>query len=673
MKHLLQVDNLSVSFTIDDSITKAVNDVSYHIDQGETVSIVGESGSGKSVSQLAALQLIPTPPGSIDSGRVLLEDEELHKYCANGSEMRKIRGGKIGMVFQEPMTSLNPVKTIGSQLMEPIIIHTGLNEKEAKKRAIGLLNQVGIPDAEKRLKEYPHQFSGGMRQRIMVAIAIAGNPKLIIADEPTTALDVTTQAQILELLKSVTEKYDTALLIITHNLGIVARYAQRIYVMYAGRIVESGRSQDIFAHPSHPYTRGLLNAIPRLDDNKERKLQPIDPPTQIPDNAGDHCPFLPRCKYKCDQCVSRGIPALKESIEEDHFAACYLSHQELDALDQNKEEGIRVDHRKAPKDYILQVKNLSVHFPIKGGILQRKIGKLTAVDKVSFNIKRGETFGLVGESGCGKTTVARSIMRLITDSEGEIVFNKLHLNDIKEAELRKQRRKIQMIFQDPYSSLNPRKSAGSLVGEALKIHKLVSSRQDYERRVDELFTLVGLSPSLKNRVAHEFSGGQRQRLGIARALASNPDLIVCDEPISALDVSIQAQVINLLEDLQQELGLTYLFIAHDLSVVKHISDTIAVMYLGQIVETAPCEALYDNPMHPYTKALLAAVPIPDPVVEQKREKIILHGEVVSLMNRPTGCCFSDRCPYAMDICRKQAPPIKDYRNEHNVACFKMDV
>lgn len=671
-KHLLQVENLSVSFKTDDSIVKAVNDVSYYIDNGEIVSIVGESGSGKSVSQLSVLQLLPTPPASIDSGSVLLEGEDLFNYAPNSPEMRRVRGGKIGFVFQEPMTSLNPVKTIGSQLMEPIIIHTGVNEKEAKKRAINLLKQVGIPDAEKRLGEYPHQFSGGMRQRIMVAIAIAGNPKLIIADEPTTALDVTTQAQILELLKNVTEQDGTALLLVTHNLGIVARYAHRIYVMYAGRIVESGRSEDIFTNPSHPYTRGLLNAVPRLDDSKERRLQAIDAADERLTDIGGRCPFLPRCKYKQDICFNKGIPNLKPSVEEGHFAACYLSRDTLEQIDKTKQVNTRIDHRVQSGDHILEVRNLSVHFPIKRGILQRKVGQLTAVDRVSFKVKRGETFGLVGESGCGKTTVARSIIRLITDNEGEIIFNNKDLTQLKAAELRKKRRKIQMIFQDPYSSLNPRKSAGSLVGEPLKIHRLVSSQKEYNDRVDELFRLVGLSPSMKNRVAHEFSGGQRQRIGIARALASNPDLIVCDEPISALDVSIQAQIINLLEDLQQELGLTYLFIAHDLSVVKHISDTIAVMYMGKIVEIAPCDELYSNPLHPYTQALIAAVPIPDPVVEKKRERKILYGEVVSLINRPGGCLFSDRCPFKMDICEKEVPVTKDYGNGHYVACHKLD-
>ncbi|MBN2049682.1 MAG: ATP-binding cassette domain-containing protein [Spirochaetales bacterium] len=370
-------------------------------------------------------------------------------------------------------------------------------------------------------------------------------------------------------------------------------------------------------------------------------------------------------------CSHQGIPDLTATAEDGHFAACYLSREVLDNLDKNNCEANRIDRRKPFTDHILEIENLSVHFPIKRGILRMNAGKLTAVDQVSIKIKRGETYGLVGESGCGKTTIATSIMRLITDNEGEIIFNNLHLNRLKASELRRQRRKIQMIFQDPYSSLNPRKSAGTLVGEPLKIHKLVSTRTAYESRLDELFTLVGLSPSLKTRVAHEFSGGQRQRLGIARALASNPDLIVCDEPISALDVSIQAQIINLLEDLQQELGLTYLFIAHDLSVVKHISDTITVMYLGKIVETAPCDELYGNPLHPYTQALLAAVPIPDPMIEQTREKIIISGEVISLMNRPAGCCFSDRCPYTMDICREQVPPGKNYGKDHEVACFKL--
>lgn len=671
MKRLLQVDDLSVSFGSGDSAVKAVRNMSYYIDQGETISIVGESGSGKSVSQLATLQLLPMPPATIDGGRVLLEGDDLLKYGANDPRMRWVRGGNISMIFQEPMTSLNPVKRISEQIMESIMIHGNLSKEQARQQTINLLKQVRIPEAEKRVDDYPHQFSGGMRQRIMIAIALAGNPQLIIADEPTTALDVTTQAQVLELLKSVTESHGTALLLVTHNLGIVARYAERIYVMYQGMIVESGRSEDIFAHPSHPYTRGLLNAVPRLDDSKERRLRPIDAAEELQLPAGELCPFLARCRYRTDQCFT-GVPSLEARQEDGHFAACYRSRAELDEIDrQSERESIRVDHRERSQDAILEVNNLSVSFPIQKGILNRKVGEFTAVDDISFSLRRGDTFGLVGESGCGKTTVAKSLVRLITDNKGDIIFNGERLDHLRGRELRRQRRKIQMIFQDPYSSLNPRKSAGILVGEPLIIHKLVSSRQEYDKRVDELFEQVGLSPCMRNRVPHEFSGGQRQRLGIARALACDPELIICDEPVSALDVSIQAQVINLLEDLQQELGLSYLFISHDLSVVKHISDIIAVMYLGKIVEIAHCEDLYDNALHPYTAALLAAVPIPDPAVEKKRGKAVIAGEISDSSQRPTGCSFSDRCPYAMDICRQDAPPMRHYGNGHYAACYKV--
>ena len=671
MKRLLHVDNLSVSFNVNASTTKAVNNISYHINKGETVAIVGESGSGKSVSQLAVLQLLPIPPAKINSGQVLLEGDDLLKYQANDEKMREIRGGKIGMIFQEPMTSLNPVKRIGDQITESIMIHKNIDKSEARKQAIDLLKQVRIPNAEKRIDDYPHQFSGGMRQRIMIAIALAGDPKLIIADEPTTALDVTTQMQVLELLKSVTKNHDTALLLVTHNLGIVARYAERIYVMYQGRIVESGISEDIFSRPSHPYTRGLLNAVPRLDDSKDRRLRPIDVGDELSLIAHGYCPFLPRCRYRTEICFAQGVPELRECGKQNHFAACYRDVGELDEIDnQIEQESIRVDSREGRKDSILEVNNLTVSYPIQKGILNRKVGEFTAVDDVSFAIKRGDTFGLVGESGCGKTTVAKSIVRLITDNDGDIIFNGGRLDHLRGRELRMQRRKIQMIFQDPYSSLNPRKSAGALVGEPLIIHKLVSSRAEYDKRVDELFEQVGLSPDMKSRVSHEFSGGQRQRLGIARALACRPELIICDEPVSALDVSIQAQIINLLEDLQQELGLSYLFISHDLSVVKHISDTIAVMYLGKIVEIAPCEDLYDNALHPYTTALLSAVPIPDPAVEKMREREIIAGEVSNTPDRPAGCAFSNRCPYVMDICKQEVPPMKNYGNRHYAACYK---
>ena len=671
MDHLYETKDLMVSFTNEEGKSVAVNGVSFYLDAGEIISFVGESGSGKSVTQLAALQLIASPPGKIESGQVLLDGEDVLAHKANSAFMSRVRGGQIGMIFQEPMSSLNPVKTIGFQLMESIVLHSRCSKAEAKKKAVELLTDVGISDAEARLADYPHQFSGGMRQRIMIAIAISGNPRVIVADEPTTALDVTTQAQILDLLKGITKKHHTALLIVTHNLGIVARYAQRIYVMYAGAVVESGRSEDLFRHPSHPYTRGLLKAVPRLDDPRDRKLIPIDGTPQSPSERPAGCPFHPRCPYACEKCRGGFAPALTETPESGHFSACLRSREELDEIDRKREAPERTREKK-PGDVILKVQDLKVEFPIKRGILQKKVGSLRVLERVNFQVRRAETLGIVGESGCGKTTVAKSVLRLLPEATGKILFDGKDLSAMEGERLRRERRRIQMIFQDPYGSLDPRKTVASMVGEPLMIHNLVNSHQEYQERVDELLKMVGLDPSLQERYAHEFSGGQRQRVGIARALASNPDLIVCDEPISALDVSIQAQIMNLLEELQKKLGLTYLFIAHDLSVVKHISDTIAVMYLGGIVEFAPCEKLYEHPMHPYTQALLAAVPIADPEIERERERRILPGEVPSIVNRPNGCAFCNRCPLAVERCHRETPAAVEISPGHFVACHLAD-
>lgn len=666
MSHLYEIKNLAVSFSHERGKSMAVNDVSFYLDEGEIVSFVGESGSGKSVTQLAGLQLIASPPGHIEFGEVLLDGQNILSHKPNSLAMSQIRGGQIGMVFQEPMSSLNPVKTIGFQLMEAVIIHRRCGKAEARKRALELLRDVGIQDAEKRFDHYPHQFSGGMRQRIMIAIAIAGDPQVIIADEPTTALDVTTQAQILDLLQDITRKRNTALLIVTHNLGIVARYAQRIYVMYAGRVVESGRAEDIFAHPSHPYTRGLLKAVPRLDDPRDRRLIPIQgTPVGTADSKGC-CPFRARCPYASEECHGQE-PKLAPTLEEGHFASCIRSRQELDEIDRTRKPLV-FQRDKNLGNTILEVQDLNVEFPIKKGLLQRKTGTLKVLKHVRLQVHRSETLGIVGESGCGKTTVAKSILRLLPEASGRILFDGKELSALKGEELRRERRRIQMIFQDPFGSLDPRKTVASLVGEPLRIHKLVSSRAEYRKQVEEILRMVGLDPELQDRYAHEFSGGQRQRVGIARALASRPEVIICDEPISALDVSIQAQIINLLEDLQLRLGLTYLFIAHDLSVVKHISDTIAVMYLGRIVEYAACEELYENPAHPYTRALLAAVPIADPVVEHERERVVLSGEVPSIVNRPKGCPFCNRCYLATEKCRQEMPPYTQVAEGHTVAC-----
>lgn len=670
MEHFWEVKNLSVSYKNIDGVSKAVDNVSYYVDNGEIIGIVGESGSGKSQTQLAALQLIPCPPGHIDQGEVYLEGNNILEYKANSNKMRDIRGGRIGMIFQEPMTSLNPVKTIGYQIEEAILLHSTLDKNQIRKRAIELMEQVGIADAEKRLNDYPHQFSGGMRQRIMIAIALAGDPDMIIADEPTTALDVTTQAQILELLKKLAKEKNCALLMITHNLGIVARYAERIYVMYAGNVVESGTTLEIFKEPSHPYTRGLLKAIPRLDDNGNR-LIPIEGTPPSPQNRKRGCQFVDRCKYACDKCREGVMPQVRQ-MSETHSVSCYLTKEELDEIEKKWKADEDFEKSTPLEENVLEVKNLNVSFPIREGFFQRHTGDLNVLKNVNLNLKKGETLGLVGESGCGKTTTAKSIMKLIDEAQGEVMLSGKEILKEKERNFTKQRHRIQMIFQDPSSSLDPRKSVGELVGEPLKAHGLVADNDAYEKRIDELFELVGLDPVFKDRYPHEFSGGQRQRVGIARALASNPEVIVCDEPISALDVSIQAQIINLLEDLQAKLGLSYLFVAHDLSVVRHISHRVAVMYLGTVVELTSSKDLYDNPLHPYTRALLDAVPIPDPEVKRGEKTGVLKGEVPSIVKRPKGCPFSNRCVFATDKCRNQMPEFKEVDGGHFVACFKVE-
>lgn len=666
MEHFWEVKDLSVSYTNLDGCTKAVDHVSCYVDRGEIVGIVGESGSGKSQTQLAALQLIPTPPGRIESGEVWLEGKNILTEKANSREMRKVRGGKVGMIFQEPMTSLNPVKTVGYQIMEAVLLHSDVEKNKAEQRAVELMEKVGIADAAKRMKDYPHQFSGGMRQRIMIAIALAGNPDMIIADEPTTALDVTTQAQILELLKNLAREQGTALLMITHNLGIVARYAERIYVMYAGNIVECGTAEEIFGAPSHPYTRGLLKAVPRLDGGESR-LVPIEGTPPNPTQRREGCQFFERCKYAGDCCRKKEMPELSK-LSETHYAACYLTRQELDEAEKRWEDGEKRKKRAPSDEVVLDVKSLNVSFPIREGLFQRKTGSLHVLQNVSFQLHRGETLGLVGESGCGKTTTAKSVIKLIEEAQGQICLEGQEILALPERRFRGQRRKIQMIFQDPSSSLDPRKSAGELIGEPLFPYQLVKTKQEYERRVDELFRLVDLDPSLKTRYPHEFSGGQRQRIGIARALACEPEIIICDEPISALDVSIQAQIINLLEELQERMQLSYLFVAHDLSVVKHISHRVAIMYLGVIVELTKAEDLYRNPLHPYTRALLGAVPIPDPALREEKQKV-LKGEVPGIVKRPAGCPFCNRCERASERCRREMPELRRMEDGHEVACF----
>ena len=679
MEHLIEVKNLTTEFHQQKGDLIASNGVSYFLDPGEIVAFVGESGSGKSVTQYSGVQLIPCPPGKITGGQVIFEGKDLLKYTQNGPELQEVRGGKIGIVFQEPMTSLNPVLTIGDQITESIILHMHLSKEDAEKRAIKLLDEVGISDPETRLHEYPHQFSGGMRQRIVIAMAMSCDPKLLIADEATTALDVTTQAQILDLMQDIVKKTNTAMVMVTHNLSIVARYADRVYVMYACEIIESGTTNQIFYTPHNPYTIGLMNAVPGLNDPKDRKLIPIHGYVKNLVNRKDECQFMDRCPYATEKCREGKTPKLRPvSGEEGHFIACHRDISRDTKVERTFEISTR-DYKpfdysgKTEKDKILQVRDLKVYFPIYKGVMKKHVGDVKAVDGLNFDIYKGETFGLVGESGCGKSTSARAILRLNDITGGQIIFNGQDITNLDDVKMRPIRRHMSMIFQDPFSSLDPRQHAADIVMEPMTNFPMNMTRRQMEERVDELFELVGLDPGYKDRVPHEFSGGQRQRLVIARALSTNPDFIVCDEAISALDVSIQAQIINLLEDLQEKFQLTYLFIAHDLSVVRHISDRVAVMYLGQMVELADWNSLYSQPMHPYTKSLLEAVPVPDPKLEKTRGRQIIRGEVPSPIHRPKGCAFCTRCPYATEECREVAPELRTALNGHQVACRYVDL
>jgi peptide/nickel transport system ATP-binding protein len=660
---LIEISDLSVQFNTSHGIVRAVENLTYAVHPGEMVAIVGESGSGKSVSALTVMRLLPPGTSRVTSGTIRFDGRMLLDLTEE--EMRAIRGRDIAMIFQEPMTSLNPVLRIGLQITEPLTIHLGMDDAQARARAVELLTLVGITDPESRLNQYPHELSGGMRQRVMIAIGLACNPKLLIADEPTTALDVTIQAQILELMKDLSRRLGIAVVIITHNLGIVARYADRVNVMYAARLVESGTAERVFGHPLHPYTRGLLSAVPRLDRGRTAKLATIDgaPPNLLDPPSG--CRFRPRCRFAIDACAQ--VPPL-EAHEPAHLSACWRAH-EIDAID--PDTGALDTSSKLASigddSAIMDIRHASKHFPIKAGLFG-KTRYVRAVNDVSLTVRRGETLGLVGESGCGKSTLGRLVLRLDDPTGGEIFFDGTDIAHLDRKAMIDVRRKMQVIFQDPYSSLNPRMTVGQIISEPMLVHG-IRRKAEAPARVAELLQLVGLYPYMALRYPHELSGGQRQRVGIARALAVEPKVIVCDEAVSALDVSIQGQVINLLEHLQQQLGLTYLFIAHDLAVVRHISTAVAVMYLGRIVEYAPSDELFANPKHPYTQALLAAAPIPDPAIERTRPRTIIKGELPSPLRPPSGCVFHPRCPRATEACKADVPETRALGPNHLVACI----
>ena len=671
---LLEIDSLHVHFLTARGVVRAVEGLSYRVAPGEVVALVGESGCGKSVSSLAVMRLLAQPAGRVVAGRVFFQGRNLLELAED--EMRALRGRDIAMTFQEPMTSLNPVLTIGLQVMEPLRLHLGMTDEQARERAIELLERVGIPDPRQRLEQYPHQFSGGMRQRVIIAIALACNPRLIIADEPTTALDVTIQAQILKLMKDLSRELGVALVLITHNLGIVARYADRVNVMYAARMAEQGRAMDVFHKPLHPYTAGLLRSVPRLDKPRGPKLETIDglpPDLQDPPRG---CRFAPRCAAKIARC-EREVPPLAQ-VADDHGSACFRA-QEMAQIGpaglglQSASAGAAVVKQLDATRPLLQVRELRTYFNAAAGLerFKREHPEVRAVDGLSFQVLRGETVGLVGESGCGKTTVGRTLLRLETATAGEIVFDGVDVTRLEGQALRDYRRRVQVIFQDPYSSLNPRMTVGEIITEPLLVLRLEADRKAAQAKMSELLSQVGLFEDIAQRYPHELSGGQRQRVGIARALAVRPSFIVCDEPVSALDVSIQAQIINLLEELQRKLSLALLFIAHDLAVVRHISDRVIVMYLGRMMELADRDLLYADPLHPYTRALLDAVPIPDPAIEAGREHRVLGGEVPSPLNPPRGCVFHTRCPMASEDCRKVTPELREVRPRHFAACIKV--
>ncbi len=653
---LLSVRDLKTWFGNGQDTVHAVDGVSFDLRRSETFALLGESGCGKSVTALSIMQLVPQPAGRIVSGSVLLEGRDLLQLPETA--MRRIRGNRIAMIFQEPMTSLNPVLTVGDQIGESLRQHRGFKGAAQRTKVLELLDAVGIPDPQRRYGEYPHQLSGGMKQRVMIAIALAGEPELLIADEPTTALDVTIQAEVLELLHRLQRERGMALLLITHDLGVVAEMAERVAVMYAGQIVEQAPRKEFFAAPQHPYSRKLFESLPSMEKRAE-KLTVI--PGAVPNLNQEFkgCRFAPRCDYAWQACHET-VPVWT-TLSEGRGVRCHLADSELVAARSATPDSHMISKHqrqlhaagKVFNGELLIVDGLKVHFPIHKGILKRVAGHVRAVDGVSFEIGKGHTLALVGESGCGKTTVGKGILQLVRPTAGNVLFEGEDLTRMSGAALRKERAKFQIIFQDPFSSMNPRMTVGDIIEEGMIIQGIGASRQERRARVNELLAHVGLAPEVVRRYPHEFSGGQRQRICIARALAVNPKLIVCDEPTSALDVSVQAQILNLLSELQKGMGLSFLFITHNLSVVAYLAHEVAVMYLGRVVERGGVRDVLDEPLHPYTQALLSAVPTIDP--KTQREVVRLKGELPSPANPPRGCHFHPRCPHAMPVCRERYP------------------
>jgi oligopeptide/dipeptide ABC transporter ATP-binding protein len=675
---VLDVRDLRAEFRMRTGKVTAVDGVSFSVGQGESLGIVGESGCGKTTTGLAIMRLLPNN-GYLSGGSVVLNGRDLAGLSEK--EMQGVRGNEVALIPQNPMTSLNPTTTIGRQIVEAIRQHRTVTKEQAAARALEVLTLARMPQPAERLDQYAHELSGGLRQRVMIAMALACDPKLLIADEPTTALDVTVQGQILDLIDELRQNLKMAVILITHDMGVIAGRTDKVIVMYAGKVAERASTEAIFSRMRHPYTDALLASVPKLDQSPFERLKSI--PGLPPDLslAHDNCRFHPRCQFATDQCRNEE-PLLTSTTDEGltgspHLFACFhpvnVEHRPVSRRDKNDTADVafavkrRAELHEQPD--LLVVDHLVKEFPLmKGGIFRRGSGSIKAVSDVSFSVRQGEVFGLVGESGSGKTTTGRLIVGFERVSAGEVRFDGSTVHGLNAPMKRRLSRDVQFMFQDPYSSLDPRMRVGEIVREPLRAHHR-GSMDDQKARVDRLMDEVGLPRSSTDRYPHEFSGGQRQRIGLARAFALEPKLIVADEPVSALDVSVQAQILNLMKDLQSDHGLTLILISHDLAVVRYMADTIGVMYLGKLVERGPANEIYEHPAHHYTKALLDAVP--ETNLDRARRKAALgavEGEMPSAVDPPSGCRFRTRCPSAQDQCTHEEPPMTNFGNGHVAAC-----